>query len=437
MPRKSKTSARKPTSAYLIGHSTKQAFKDLSIMKSGCTKSRTYGWLLNYPSTIIAALVTPEESTIPKMAVLHFYLSRIINGIAICLLLYRILCLQSNNHELFRPGIATLFGLCLSPLFIQQSFTVTADVPVNLFAIFLFGLMLFEERWNKWDWFSFAIVGILACTSKPVIFPVILPFTLFSFLLRTDLLAPWKATAKKFLKSPNFWIGLALTVLAIFVTLTQVGSDEGKPVNPGTNINEQLAYTKNHLWDVFGYLNDIVIYIVNKPEIFGPKTFIGYFDIGFTKFEFKFFEVAFAILLVSDFVLFWLTAKRNFLSMKTFGKSFVTRKGLVVGSFFLVCLFASYVGVLLPIIAMYLTWTKVGAQQVGGVQVRYFFCFLICIVGLVASYAYNQQGQLPKAPGDDKTVDDVKTPAVLLSVLLIALLPYLLGILFGIAKRYY
>jgi hypothetical protein len=93
----------------------------------------------------------------------------LLEGLIVFLSLWRLVHLSKQRFHIFGGGL--LLAVCLSPLFIQQSFAVSSDVVVNAFTLMVVALIVAAEQFTLFDECYFVLLGILACSTKP---PVII-----------------------------------------------------------------------------------------------------------------------------------------------------------------------------------------------------------------------------------------------------------------------
>jgi len=329
----------------------------------GCLDAEFYyGNFLTYPGIWLTRWWANAGSE-SRVWMILFYLTRLFQGICVgAALLYLYKSVQV-------PGVATLTVLCLSPLFLQQSFGVTADGVVLSYSILLiawllnnrpFRLAKKRDYWLEWITLGF---GFIASTTKA---PILLAglFVLGLAWMRGNPMrnSKWIHKNSLLFSMIAVWIGVTAycshvsfgKALAFdqfvpgFKRVLQFG-----PVDPSA----QIEYLKHHisLWPS--------IFLAPLGEFFHLQSYTGHmawWTMTSSKLTIRLWQFLVAAVLLLEL--------RRVRPSRVNGK--VALLTVLFGLIVLVSAVAQE-------LAVYLTYTPVGYPQPLGLQARYFYPLLL------------------------------------------------------------
>ena len=393
-----------------------------------CGRHITYGWVLNYPSVLIASALTDDHDSSRLAVLLRFYLSRILNGMFVALVMLRLVQLI-HRHGL-RPGAFLLLGFCLAPLLLQQSWSVNADVPVNLLALELAILAIYIDCCDKWDAVLFAVVGAVACSSKPIITPLIPGILMAAYGFHDPESSLSWSYLRRLLTKKFVMIGLAAMVFGVVTSFLQIGAEKSKGQS---HIQEQLTFALEHPSIVWAMVNNqLKAFFAHGIHFFSGS--LGYFKVQ---------TPPYILMAYPRLLAFFLTVEA------TLGISLLTKKvqrlrkielnwqkSAYLGLSSLFTVITLYVSAAIPVFVMYLVWTKPGALDIEGVQARYFYPVVLSAIGFVGgSFGL----LIPKGAGESKLENISYTRSKIFGVLVFVTVAicYWMLLFLNIARHYY
>ncbi|RYE41803.1 MAG: DUF2142 domain-containing protein, partial [Sphingobacteriales bacterium] len=353
-------------------------------LETSCKSFHTYGWKLNYPSVLLSALVTEDSVKHPDHAYLRFYLARLLNGFFVVWIFYRLW--QLIRTEGYRSGLGIIFLFLISPLFLQQSWSVTADVPVNILGLELALVMFYLRSLKKADLIAFGAIALIACSSKPILAPLIPVMLLISYGIHFKEASLNWGYLKSLIRQKFFIVGVVTAVIGVAVGFLQIGAEKSRGDNA---IGAQLQFVLNNPFSAWLALQDTFNFFF-RNTIYYFYTSLGYFKIPPPLYMSKIYErlTTLVMLLELLFLATWLK-KRWSLGSSLWN----AKRAAYVSITSFLGVVALYISALLPIFVMYLVWTPVGSSTVQGVQARYFFPVIFCTIALIASWIGLISGQ--------------------------------------------
>lgn len=408
------------------GSITNLAF-DADRLQERCEKHVTYGWVLNYPSVLLASAFTSDRPTAKKVTLLHFYLSRFMNGFFVAAVMLRLVQLMSRWGP--RSGSFFILCFCLSPLFLQQSWSVTADVPINLLGLQLAIIAIYLDKLDGWDIGVFALTSIIACSSKPILAPLIPGILIVAYGLHDSDARVSFSYFRNLIRQRFFLIGSASGVMGIAIAFLQVGAEQSKG-NP--RLPEQLKFVMDNPIKTFRLLQQCLTdFFIESIHFFAGH--LGYFKISTPEFMIQLYPKILAMAVLVEAVIlchfFWQRLRvSDFRDLSSKRLRFIS-----IASVFSAA--TLYVSALIPIFVMFLVWTKIGATNVEGVQARYFYPVIFSGIGLLGGLA--GLAKLPAAEFIPAKRHDTRIKVSLSFVFCLIGLGYWLTLLYDIVRYYY
>jgi len=347
-----------------------QQYRTLSKIKKVCSTSMlNYGYIGTYPGILLARLLTVGEGKSPTKAFQLFLLSRLLQGALVIFLIVRLWSFMRCSQQII-PGMLSLSVMILSPLFLQQSFAVSADGITFALSLSLLTFLLFMERVKFFDWLLLFYLAISVAMTKPPLLPM-MPFFLFVGFLRFYLTQP-SPSFGSMLRSHRFLLVVACTASATLAAIWMVLQDHTPPAHQmlGRDIDmkRQMLFILEHPWTVFKMLCDCCFQFLNIHSFTGP---LGWLDAPLSRWTLRVLKrmlfISFCIdIFAALFVLrvAWTEHWRCW-----------AQKGVL----FILLSVSLFVTALCVPLTLYLTWSPVGAALIDGVQARYFFPVVLMV----------------------------------------------------------
>ena len=339
-----------------------------------------YGGVVTHPGILLARLLVTEENRRPLSSLKVFFLSRIFHGFMLLGVLGRLLYLGFCSRTV-PVGLLTLFAFCLSPLVLQESFSVSADLVGIVAAAAIVSAMIFWRRFGHFDWLVLVFFAFSASRTKPVYFSLILCAFLIAWL--GDFILQRSCAAGDCDKAPATararCYSAAAVVFSLGGVMTALWTDHTLPLTEqiGRRVNpyEQLLFALDNPLEVLGALYAELPSFFNLPVFVSP---LGWLDLPLSgpavSAWCNILLCAFSIdgiLIIGEI---WrgsaMTGPTRYAGLKWP----IVPLALLSFSGFYVC------AALVPL-AMFLMWTHVGAAAVHGVQARHFLPMVIVLLG--------------------------------------------------------
>jgi hypothetical protein len=392
-----------------------------------CENHITYGWVLNYPSVLLASAFTSDRANSKKSALLRFYLSRFLNGFFVAITMLRLVQLMSRWGP--RAGSFLILCFCLSPLFLQQSWSVTADVPVNLLGLQLAIVAIYFDRLDGWDLGIFALTAIIACSSKPIIAPLIPAVLIIAYGLHDQSARLSWSYLKNLFKQRFFLVGMAAAIFGVATAFLQIGAEDSKG-HP--HFRQQLQFAMENPGKTYVLLQESLKFFFSESIHFFAGA-LGYFKVATPDYMIRLFPKLLSFALLTEMAIFGAFLWQR-LKIREFGDLLRGRLQFVAAGSVLTAI-TLYVSALIPVFIMFLVWTPVGSTRVEGVQVRYFYPVVLAGIGCIGGLA--GLVKLPTAQIIPSNRETVRARTSLLAVFALMGLGYWLSLLYNIVKFYY
>lgn len=340
----------------------------------GPSEVAEYASLISYPQVILGKLLTVGERVDLKSALFSFYLSRLFAGLIIFLPFARFLYI-CRRDRFIQPGILSAWAIFLSPIAVQQSFAITADVVTNAFIVSQITLVLLRSHLNAIDYIFYALFGLAAAATKPVILPIsalyILCVSLSQYLKKRRGITPLLSTQSK--NRYGMIVGAIVSSVALIVLLTFDKEGAYKRL-PGVNPVSQMDFIlSNPLSSLLLLMNSTLDFL--QLSTFGSP--LGWLDTALSESTIQNYQYLLFMTLSLDIGIGLAASSiaiRRCSNLQRAVQSslinFLPNLGVICGS---LCMG------LLSGLAMYISHTKAGGERVEGLQARYFIPIIACI----------------------------------------------------------
>ncbi|RYE50267.1 MAG: DUF2142 domain-containing protein, partial [Sphingobacteriales bacterium] len=368
------------------------ASQETTSSPAPCSDKRvSYGSSGTYFSAILGSKLWLQIDPSPSELMRYFYYLRVLNGFFVGLVLFR-LANVIRQHK-YKWGVFCLLPLLWSPLFVQQSFAVSADNIMFIFTISVITITASTRNFHLADLFVYLISGILAATTKPFIIPLaLIPVAALiavklndsALQTTTNLSLPRLSVREKL----NITFSLMIVSAGFLYFALSGGTHAIREQLPGVNSSAQLNRLINDPLKGLKILNETIIAGLDIQRLY---TGLGWLDTdaprAFGTAWKRLFYIGFGMEAI--FFIFSL--------LVTLQKSNFRKLMILCGCTILVAILL-YAGAVASALALFLTFTPLGADIVMGMQERYyipqFFCF--ACIPLVA-YLVTQDTKL-KSP---------------------------------------
>lgn len=364
-----------PTKGNLTVKPHQGKMQSLAELKPAChgRPGIPYGISLTYPGVLAARLVVKDELNQPYQAMVTFYLARVIQGLLVALLLWRAILFVLRDRTTLTPGVLTLLAVCLSPMFISQSFGVTSDSIVQLSAISAIFAALFWERLKNFDKGLFVLAGAIAGVTKPVIMPLLLGALLFGYLRARFLPAatPEEETDNRRYGRFAFFGGLTILVCTLlFLYFGQVKEVDYLSKRSGQDLSYNLKFLLSDWGRAFDILWQASMRHLSLDKMTSP---IGWSNMVFSKATTAWWKLIVYSALAFDLLIAAIALAQRF---RPSGASKFLKQRLLHFSFWAVILVGGALAFTLAnALALYVHWTPKDSLGVRGLQNRYFLPF--------------------------------------------------------------
>lgn len=345
-----------------------------------------YGGLLTYPGLLLARVLIQRENGDAGQSLMVFYLTRLLHGILIAGCLVRLASLLRGARWQKSTGALIIFPFCLSPLFVQQSFAVSADVICNAAAILLVAYMSSWKQLTKVDLVFTAVITATSVLTKPTMLPLVVaalacPILIDRFCQQETLETP-RARRMTWRELNTLVFLVALVALSVYA-ITQLGEvpESFRAGGRDLSINRQVEFIIHNPIKSLAIMARAIIPFLNLT----PYTErLGWGDTVLASGTRTSWESLLWLFLGLE-ALILLREGRKILA-HSYRLNLSMMKGVLVWSGALCCVYAS---ALVTAAFLYMDYTPVGADTVIGLQARYFFPQIFigigCISGIINS----------------------------------------------------
>lgn len=342
-------------------------YSDARALKPQCAEpSINYGFLFSYPSAVIVTL-SRETLGIPVTATSAYFLGRLLSGFLVLSCAGIFVWLTTSKAQLSLVGVfaqSLILILCVSPIVIQQSFGISSDSVVYMFALLAAGLLLSTEV-PRWIVPIYFVVGSMACITKPTLLPLL---PAFWWWLRVH---GRFGNSPSWFKSPRetefFLVTASIVLLTLWTGMRATTSMiPHERANPALHLSWLLQNPIQGLWIL---LEPVGTRLVNFGGLKNP---LGWNDHSASGFSHRTFQFASQALLVLSISSAW-AGIRTLPPQKSPHRATMFVADLLLG--FAMALSASLVSVFL-----FLNWTPAEELSVVGYQYRYIIPTLILMV---------------------------------------------------------
>jgi len=375
-------------------------FSRVVELRPECEETQQYrrSNITSYPGVVLSRIFFPREPTSGVQSLAGFYVSRLLQGALIALLLLRLWWLARNDAT-GPPGLLALLLLSLSPLFIQQSFGVTNDVVSNAFAIAVCTWLVFSDRQGRLDEAALVLLGGIAAFTKPVLAAPLLPLMLLGLCLsglREAPGEPWFRSLTKVLARKRVLVVALVGVSASGLFYARSNMRLGKRA-------DHLEFIAENPGFAFDVIVTRIAEIFSTPSIFIND--LGYLDTRLSSATLASFGALVALTAAFEVALLYRGGGR-------LARDAVLQKRQRVG-LWPVAVLASIslaslaFGIFMIGLLSYLI-SPLGSDRLYGMQARYLFPHLILGTGLAMAIARTflapprgspETPSVPRAPG--------------------------------------
>jgi hypothetical protein len=362
----------------------------------------TRGNVSSYPGVVFSRLFVPREPESGQESLFGFYLSRLLHGFLVGLMIWRLRRLAgpsaTDPPATGPPGLLLLFLLTLSPLFLQQSFGVTNDVVTIGFALAVCGWIVFPDRQTRFDEALVLCLGLLAAFTKPMLSIPLLPaiaLGLYLDRIRGDPESPAplvRSLAEAFAKRWPFVLGLAvISAAGLAYVTTYVDLAKVRPA-------AQFEFILEHPWHSLDVIASKFTTFFWHPIVFIDN--LGYMSTRIGSGTLASFSVLVAIV---GFVELAGVGTRIYDLRNGRARSQGVRRAYGPAAVLAIVAIASLAaGAFAIAIRQYLVASPVGGQRLYGMHPRYLFPHLVVGLGLAMAMARTFLAE-PRSPAELET----------------------------------
>ena len=284
------------------------------------------------------------------------YLARIANFIIFIIFAY-------FSIKIIPFGKLVMFVYLLTPMFLEQAASVSADSLTNTFLMFFiaYSLYLFKTdvKLSKKHICLYALLCIFIGTAKYTYFPLI---GIALLLLKKKDVEP----KEKWLLTIISIVGVTFIAIAVYLLSTKYVNTSQILIDGNVNPKEQMKWILNNPIKYIGYFFDTIL---NQIEFY-INSFLGY-KLGFLNIQIK----QFAIWVLAILMIFAPFLEKNEVELNKWEKL------LFIGIFCIIFILIH--------VGLYLTWSPVGADMISGVPGRYYIPIVILLLlSMVKSNKY-------------------------------------------------
>jgi hypothetical protein len=349
-------------------------YEGVEKIKEECSSYRlNYGYVGTYPGILGARLLVSGEDKDPRATFKVFIISRLLQGALLLLLVIRLWRLSQKSGVPI-PGLVTTLALMISPVVLQQSFSVSSDLITYALSLSLVTFLFFLRQARWFDWLLLGYLCVSVGLTKPPLYAYIPFFLGAGFLLgRGDEDRPGGHLRQV---SWIYIILLASLAGAIWMVLQDRSLPE-QLSSRNINVGRQLHYIVSNPQQSLSVLLAATDRFLNLDTMLWP---LGWLDTAISRGVRVTWRDIYWSAVVVDVVLAAVMLAGSF-GRKLQWREVVTRA--LSGAVLLVAL---YVTSILVVLTLYLSWTDVGGTSVEGLQARYFMPMILAIplvVGLI------------------------------------------------------
>lgn len=365
-------------------------FDGVERVKEECSSYRlNYGYVGTYPGLLGARLLISNEDKDPRATFKVFMLSRLLQGAVLLFLAIRLWRL-SQKSGMPIPGLLTTLALMVSPVVLQQSFSVSSDLITYALSLSLITFLFFARQAR---WFDLAILGYLCLSvavTKPPLFAYIPLFLGTGLLLKRG--EDYQTGGRLRLVS---WIYMVLLV-SLGGAIWMVVQDRPLPEQLNSrniNVGRQLQYVLSNPAQSLSVLLAALDRFLYLDTMLWP---LGWLDTAISRGVRVTWRDIYWSAVVAD------VALAAVMVAASFGRKIERREVLTRLAGGAVLLLGLYVSSILVVLTMYLSWTDVGGTSVEGLQARYFMPMILAcplVVGLILT-----PSRVRQVEGDNKAL---------------------------------
>lgn len=412
-------------------------YEKIRKMKRSCLDRDpiVYGNVGTYFMVAISTFLIDRYDVASRQTLIAFFLARLIAGFCMALVFYRFYRVSQESYGFMPPGtlIAAVF-LC-SPLFVQQSFGVNADVIVNIMAVSLATIFIAGSRPRYMDLALATTSGIVVAATKPIMAPFMLLLPIAGILLfsRYGEESDRKRYANR--RGGSILIGVVMAFASFLFFLKNIGIDSiSSTYIGGINAAKQLEYSIANPIEVGTIMVFRVLGMFNVRGLTGP---LGWLDTPVSRSVTGWWAVLLFAAIVVE-VVFIFVCRRD-LRGQSLSPNLLSMRGkaLLVDISGLICFFLGLgLSMLAVVFALYLAWTPVGADGVLGVQNRYFFPFFI-VLPLILAIFVRPYHFLANSSGVARCSTKSLVSFALVILMALGLMIYSCHVYVDLARRFY
>ncbi len=424
-----------PRSSYEHASQSNGSYKPRCVSRN--FPDKIYGHTLSYPGTVIARAMVKAPME-PEKYLRIFYLSRIWQLFFVIIALARLTMHICKSNQL-NPGGILILATALTPISIQQSTIVTTDTIVIAFSIAAATILLFFPFIKRIDLIIYAVFGLLAAGTKPVLLPIFVAIAMFTIVSgHTDIKSLFKKNKFKssILRPGNQFVMVSMLfpIACIYAYLSAAAGGSVRPAPGVANPSEQLNFILNNPVAVFSMFTANLIRFLSFSHLLSN---LGWLDTSIISsarkawYKLEDIAVTLELVMLAGLVYWhktrWIMGTVRASLLKLFLQIVCGLSGIVAYGFAI-------------ILAMYFYENRVGhIGDVAGLQGRYFISLIICGLGFIGALFQTNHSYMNNAalPEHTKTWKTSFLMCGCVIALLSILLPLVIGATLSILIRYY
>ena len=360
-------------------------FRALSDLRPSCVgDSVAYGGYWTYPGVALVRALTAARLDDGINGLRRFYLARLTQGLIFLSLVARFLL--ANRRLGWPPGALSGIALLASPLLVQQSFGISADMVINSSALALATLVISAPNPKRLDLALTLALGSAAAFTKPIIVPIVLA-TLALLAISSGRFARGGATQKR--STASLCMIAILVVLCLASGILQHNVLSSNVLGPSVNAAKQISWLTNNPAKGIQALATRLTDLRQLELLLNP---LGWLTTPLPMRLIIRCEALIAMAILID-VARAITLGRRRTDDDHTSPHFAPVLLILLGFF-------GYFFLLVA--SMYVAWTPVGAPTVDGIQSRYYFpaflWALSLLPGALAGSGWTATGRLNSPP---------------------------------------